>query len=59
MVVESGKAKQKTIKTGLASDTSYEVLSGLDLGEMIITSKTADIKDGQLVSVSKNGRIGQ
>jgi HlyD family secretion protein len=59
MVVEGGKAKQKTIRTGLASDTSYEVLSGLNLGDMIITNKTTEIKDGQLVSVSKNGRIGQ
>jgi HlyD family secretion protein len=58
LVVEKGAAKLKTIKTGLASDISYEVKSGLKLGDVIIIEK-GDIKDGQSVKAKDDGRIGR
>ena len=54
-VVENGIAKQKKVKTGLASDLETEIISGVNVGEKVILNPTSSIEDGTKVSV-KGGK---
>jgi HlyD family secretion protein len=54
-VVENGIAKQKKVKTGLASDLETEIISGINVGEKVILNPTSSIEDGTKVSV-KGGK---
>lgn len=46
-VENSGAAKRKAIKTGLSSGNAVEVISGLAVGEMLITEGQLLLKDGK------------
>lgn len=56
-VKEDGKAKLRTIKTGIQDDTNIEVLSGLKSGEVIIigpySTVTKTLKNGDRVESNK------
>ena len=45
-IVEGGKAVLRQIETGLEGEDYYEVLSGLDEGELVILSPGDDISEG-------------
>jgi RND family efflux transporter MFP subunit len=49
-VVVSGKAKRVDIKTGKAFNSSVEVLSGLKVGDQVITAGMQNLNDGDAVS---------
>ncbi|HYH07381.1 MAG TPA: efflux RND transporter periplasmic adaptor subunit [Thermoanaerobaculia bacterium] len=60
-VHDAGKAKFVAVKTGLAGDTSIEVVSGLTAGQQIITGPfraLRDIKDGTQVREQKEEKSG-
>lgn len=48
-VVKDGKAKQTQVKLGASTDTGVEVISGVDEGDIIVTSNLSDLKDGARV----------
>jgi membrane fusion protein (multidrug efflux system) len=50
-VVASGKAEQRTIRTGLANGGWIEVLDGLEGGEQVVTVGQAGLKTGTPVKV--------
>lgn len=51
-VVDSkGLVRRRSLVTGLASGGSMQILSGIQIGEKIITRGTTDVADGQLVRV--------
>lgn len=56
-VKEDGKAKLRTIKTGIQDDTNIEVLSGLKSGEVVIigpySTVTKTLKNGDRVESNK------
>jgi RND family efflux transporter MFP subunit len=56
-VVNSDKAKRKTITTGALSGEQVEVSSGLAAGEFVVTRGSFNLKDGDTVKViAGNGR---
>jgi membrane fusion protein (multidrug efflux system) len=50
-VNENGTAKRKTVKIGITYGGKSEVLSGLKVGEQLITEGAEDIEDGDKVKV--------
>ncbi len=50
-VVASGKAEQRTIKTGLSNGGWIEVLDGLEGSEQVVTVGQAGLKTGTLVKI--------
>ncbi|MDK2802211.1 MAG: hypothetical protein KFW09_02410 [Oscillospiraceae bacterium] len=46
-------AKKVYIKTGISSESLIEVISGVKLGEEVITNITSDIQDGKKISIVK------
>lgn len=52
-VVENGKAKGKTVKTGLVQNDKVEVLSGLNAGETVITNGQINLREGSAISIIK------
>ncbi|MFD2939143.1 efflux RND transporter periplasmic adaptor subunit [Flavobacterium notoginsengisoli] len=52
-VVRDGKAKLRQIKTGSEHGNNIQVLSGLQLGEQVVTSGQINLKDDALISISK------
>lgn len=50
-VVERDVVRQREIATGLATDTYYEVTTGLSEGDKVVRTKAASLKDGQQVTV--------
>ena len=54
-VVASGKAEQRTIKTGLANGGWIEVLDGLKGTEQVVTVGQAGLKTGTLVKIVGDG----
>lgn len=50
-VVSEGKAALRLVKTGKALDGNIEILSGLEEGELVVTSDPAAIADGQPVTL--------
>jgi RND family efflux transporter MFP subunit len=57
-VVQDGVARLRLIHLGASSSEGIEVLAGLDAGESIVTSPTAQIVDGARVTISATGRAG-
>ena len=55
--VENNKAVSKPVKLGISDDTHYEVLSGLEEGETVITGPfrilSRTLKDDDLVEYEK------
>ncbi len=52
-VVEDGKAKRKTVKTGIRINDQFEIISGLNPGENLVTAGGAGLLDGAKVKVAK------
>jgi len=50
-VVKDGTAKLTNIKTGLSSDTEYEVLEGLSKDETVILNPSINVADGVKVTI--------
>lgn len=50
-VVEDGKAETRQIETGLRTETSIEVVSGLAAGDLVVISGLLGLKPGQQVEV--------
>lgn len=50
-VVENGKATRRTVATGLTSQGSVEILSGLEAGEQVVTAGNHTLPDGAAVRV--------
>lgn len=54
--IVDGKARQRTVQTGLSDETHVELLSGVKAGEQVVTGPyrtLKDLKDGDQVHVSK------
>jgi HlyD family secretion protein len=55
-VVSDGKARFRRVKVGIAGQTHFEVVSGLEEGELVVSGNyraIRDLRDGQRVKVSK------
>jgi HlyD family secretion protein len=55
-VVEDGRANFRMVKVGISSQKHFEVLSGLEEGESVVSGNfkaIRDLKDGQRVKVTK------
>ena len=52
----NGKAEPVEITKGLRTDAQVQVLRGLSVGDTVITSGTMQLRAGQAVSVSVNGK---
>jgi HlyD family secretion protein len=55
-VVEAGKARLRSVKTGISDETSVSVLTGLNDGETVVTGPyrgLRDLKDGDAVKEKK------
>lgn len=50
-VVKDGAAKLTNIKTGLSSDTEYEILKGLSKDETVILNPSINVADGVKVTI--------
>ena len=46
-VVEKGKAAKKYVKLGTRGVPDTEVLSGLDIHDLVVTNSSLEIEDGQ------------
>ena len=56
MVLKDGKAREQTIKTGIANTQFYEIEEGLSEGDKVLTGpskKLKDLKDGAPVTLRK------
>ena len=53
---KGGKAEPVEITKGLRTDALVQVLRGLCVGDTVITSGTMQLRAGQQVSVSVNGK---
>jgi membrane fusion protein (multidrug efflux system) len=53
---KNGKAEPVEITKGLRTDAQVQVLRGLNVGDTVITSGTMQLRAGQKVSVSVNGK---
>jgi HlyD family secretion protein len=55
--VENNKAVSKPVKLGISDDTHYEILSGVEEGEEVITGPfrvlSRTLKDGDLIEYEK------
>lgn len=54
-VVKDGKVVRQTVKTGYESDTSVEILAGVNDGEQVVTAGQASLKDNSAVTVVTQG----
>lgn len=52
-VLESGKARRRTVTLGSRNDSKVEIVSGLKSGDMLITSGTQNLYDGVAVEVKQ------
>jgi len=56
-VVEDGRARFRPVEVGISSQKYFEVVSGLEVGEKVVSGNyraIRDLRDGQLVKVSKS-----
>jgi HlyD family secretion protein len=56
-VVEGGRAHFRPVEVGISSQKYFEVVSGLEVGEKVVSGNykaIRDLRDGQLVKVSKS-----
>lgn len=54
-VVDGTKAKQVAVKVGLQTDTESQILSGLSVGQRVITTRPDSLRDGSPVHVVSGG----
>jgi HlyD family secretion protein len=60
-VVKDGRARFRPVKVGISSQKYFEVLSGLEENEMVVSGNfkaIRDLKDGQRVRVTGKGETG-
>ncbi|MCX6953330.1 MAG: efflux RND transporter periplasmic adaptor subunit [Verrucomicrobia bacterium] len=50
-VIQDGKAVRKAVQTGVRTETSVQILSGLSVGDVVITSGQQQLRAGQAVVV--------
>jgi HlyD family secretion protein len=50
-VVSAGKLKETEVKTGALTDTRAEILSGVNVGDAVVTGGLTGLQDGQAVRV--------
>ncbi|HEX2225118.1 MAG TPA: hypothetical protein VHN15_13030, partial [Thermoanaerobaculia bacterium] len=62
-VVENGKARQREVRTGLSDETHVELVSGVQVGQQVVTGPyrvLRDLDDGDAVRIdtqrAKEGR---
>jgi HlyD family secretion protein len=56
MVLKDGKAREQTIKTGIANTQFYEIEDGLSEGDKVLTGpskKLKELKDGTPITLRK------
>jgi HlyD family secretion protein len=56
-VVDGGRARFRAVEVGISSQKYFEVVSGLDVGEKVVSGNykaIRDLRDAQLVKVSKS-----
>jgi HlyD family secretion protein len=57
-VIEDGKARQRTVRTGITDEAHVEILDGVKAGEKVATGpyrSLRDLKDGDVVQIGKPG----
>jgi multidrug efflux pump subunit AcrA (membrane-fusion protein) len=52
-VAEKGMAKKRPVTLGLASDTDYEVVSGLSEGEKVVINNLSRLKGNEMITTKK------
>ena len=52
MVAENGVARKRNVKVGIRSGTVIEIISGVDVGEMVLTEGNYDLKEGTTVTIA-------
>ena len=60
-VVDAGKARRRSIRTGYTDDHHYEVLEGLKPGEIVVTTGQSNLKDDarvEAVTVGGGAAVG-
>lgn len=45
---------KRTVTTGIASDTMYQVLSGVEAGETVVRNPSSDLEDGAKVEPTRS-----
>ena len=56
-VVDGGRAHFRTVEVGISSQKYFEIVSGLGVGDKVVSGNykaIRDLRDGQLVKVSKS-----
>jgi len=54
-VIQDGKARQRTVRTGISDETHVEILEGLKAGDRVVTGPyraLRDLRDGEAVKIS-------
>lgn len=54
-VVENGAAQPRPVETGIRGETRVEITSGIEEGELVITSGLQQLRPGQLVEIVADG----
>jgi len=52
-VLDGDRLRRREVSLGIANSTSYEVVSGLNEGELVAVSSNADLRDGSQVRLSE------
>jgi len=52
-IVENGKAKKRNVETGISSANEIEILSGLEVGENVVTRPPVKIDEGSKLKILK------
>ncbi len=50
-VVEEGKAHQREVKLGIRHENDVQIISGIELGDQVIVSGHAKLRDGQAIKI--------
>ena len=50
-VVKGNTVETRTVRTGLVSDTSIEILEGLDVGEIVVADAGSSLHDGDRIKI--------
>ena len=53
-VIKSGTVETRKVRVGLTSDTSTEILEGLEVGETVVANAGSSLHDGDRVKTSSN-----
>ena len=59
MLALDGKAKRRDVKTGIVSGGKLEIVSGLSVGDKVITTGQGQLQDGDKIEILAAGADGQ